>query len=112
MLDWSCLFGLPSDSLKDTFMLYKRVTEQYENPEILKKVRSLIPQDIVLKTATKEEDSDNIIPLLKWFKNEFMKWTPKDPVCEICSNRSDSPSDVSESSSSCGSVASKKNNNR
>jgi peptide-N4-(N-acetyl-beta-glucosaminyl)asparagine amidase len=42
---------------------------------------------------------------LKWFKNEFMKWTPKDPVCEICSNRSDSPSDVSESSSSCGSVA-------
>lgn len=105
MLDWSCLFGLPSDSLKDTFMLYKRVTEQYENPEILKKVRSLIPQDIVLKTATKEEDSDNMIPLLKWFKNEFMKWTPKDPVCEICSNRSDSPRDVSESSSSCGSVA-------
>jgi peptide-N4-(N-acetyl-beta-glucosaminyl)asparagine amidase len=87
MLDWSCLFGLPSDSFKDTLMLYKRVTEQYENPEILKKVRSLIPQDIVLKTVTKEEeDSDNIIPLLKWFKNEFMKWTPKDPVCEMCSS--------------------------
>ena len=96
MLNWSCLFGLPSDPLKDTFMLYKRVTEQYENPEILKKVRSLIPQDIILKTATKE-DGTNIIPLLKWFKNEFMKWTPKDPVCEMCINRSDSPSDVSDS---------------
>ena len=104
MLNWSCLFGLPSDPLKDTFMLYKRVTEQYENPEILKKVRSLIPQDTVLKTATKEDSSD-IIPLLKWFKNEFMKWTPKDPVCEMCINRSDSPSDVSGSSSSCESVA-------
>src|ERR687885_1432046 len=104
MLDWSRLFGLPSDPLKDTFMLYKRVTEQYENLEILKKVRSLIPQDIILKTATKE-DGTNIIPLLKWFKNEFMKWTPKDPVCEMCINRSDSPSDVSDSSSSCESVA-------
>jgi hypothetical protein len=78
---WSSLFGQPSDPLKDTFLLYKRVTEQYENPEILKKVRSLIPQDVILKTATKEEDS-NIIPLLKWFKNEFMKWTSKDPICE------------------------------
>ena len=29
-----------------------------------------------------------------------MKWTPKDPVCEICINRSDSPSDVSDSGSS------------
>jgi peptide-N4-(N-acetyl-beta-glucosaminyl)asparagine amidase len=29
-----------------------------------------------------------------------MKWTPKDPVCEICINRSDSPSDVSYSGSS------------
>ncbi|HEY6884234.1 MAG TPA: hypothetical protein VI278_09380 [Nitrososphaeraceae archaeon] len=48
-----------------------------------------------MKTTTKE-DSNNIIPLLKWFKNEFMKWTPKDPVCEMCINRSDSPSNVSE----------------
>jgi peptide-N4-(N-acetyl-beta-glucosaminyl)asparagine amidase len=97
MLDWIRLFGLSSDPLKDTFLLYKRVTEQYENPEILKKVRSLIPQDIVLKTT--KEDS-NIIPLLKWFKNEFMKSTPKDPVCEMCINKSDSHSDVSDSSSS------------
>jgi hypothetical protein len=48
MLGWGSLFSLgSSDPLKDTFLLYKRVTEQYENPEILKKVRSLIPQDIV-----------------------------------------------------------------
>ena len=100
MLNWSCLFGLPSDPLKNTFLLYKRVTEQYENPEILKKVRSLIPQDIVLKTAAKE-DSDDIMPLLKWFKNDFMKWTPKDPVCEMCINRSDSSSAVSDSGISC-----------
>ena len=96
MLDWTCLFRLPSDPLKDTFLLYKRVTEQYRNPEILKKVRSLVPQEIILKT---KQDSD-IVPLLKWFKNEFMKWTPKDPVCEICINRSDSPSDASYSGSS------------
>jgi hypothetical protein len=91
MLGWSSsLLNLhsSSDPLKDTFLLYKRVTEQYENPEVLKKVRALIPQDIVLQTTTKEEDSNNIVPLLKWFKNDFMKWTPKDPVCHICVNRS------------------------
>jgi peptide-N4-(N-acetyl-beta-glucosaminyl)asparagine amidase len=95
MLDWGSLFGLPSsDPLKDTFLLYKRVTEQYANPEILKIVRSLIPEDIALKT---KEDS-NIVPLLKWFKNEFMKWTPKDPICEMCINRSNDSPDISDSS--------------
>ena len=81
MLGWSSLFSLPSsfssDPLKDTFLLYKRVTEQYENAEILKKVRSLIPQDIVLQATTKE-NSNIIVPLLKWFKNDFMKWTSKE----------------------------------
>ena len=95
MLGWSrSLFGpSSSDPLKDTFLLYKKVTEQYENPEILRMVRSLIPQDIVLQTITKD-DAWNIIPLLRWFKNDFMKWTPKDPVCEMCVNRSDGQSNV------------------
>jgi peptide-N4-(N-acetyl-beta-glucosaminyl)asparagine amidase len=89
----SSLFGLSSsDLLKDTFLLYKKVTEQYENPEILRMVRSLIPQDIVLQTTTTTKNDDGdcniIIPLLRWFKNDFMKWTPKDPVCEMCVNRS------------------------
>src|SRR5919199_947515 len=100
----SSLFGLSSSyPLKDTFLLYKKVTEQYRNPEILRMVRSLIPQDIVLQTT---KDDCNIVPLLRWFKNDFMKWTPKDPVCEMCVNRNDSSSDVNNSSSSsCRSVA-------
>jgi Transglutaminase-like superfamily len=95
--------GLHSfNTLKDTFLLYKRVTEQYENPEILKQVRSLIPQDIVcLQTTTKEHS--NVVPLLKWFKNDFMKWTPKDLICKTCINRSNSPSDISDSTGSSGS---------
>jgi Transglutaminase-like superfamily len=85
----SSLFGLSSsDPLKDTFLLYKKVTEQYRNPEILRIVRSLIPQDIVLQTkTTTKDDGWNIVPLLTWFKNDFMKWTPKVPVCEMCANR-------------------------
>lgn len=99
------LFGpSSSDPLKDTFLLYKKVTEQYENPEILRIVRSLIPQDIVLQTTTKD-DAWNIIPLLRWFKNDFMKWTPKDPVCEMCVNRSDGQSNVIEGCSNDRSVA-------
>jgi Transglutaminase-like superfamily len=100
----SSLFGLsPFDPPKDTFLLYKKVTEQYRNPEILRIVRSLIPQDIVLQTTTK--DDWNIVPLLRWFKNDFMKWTPKDPVCKMCINRSDGHSNVIDSSSNDRSVA-------
>jgi Transglutaminase-like superfamily len=99
----SSLFGLSSsDPLKDTFLLYKKVTEQYRNPEILRIVRSLIPQDIVLQTT---KDDWNIVPLLRWFKNDFMKWTPKDPVCEMCINRSYGHSNVIKGSSNDRSVA-------
>ena len=100
----SSLFGQSSsDPLKDTFLLYKKVTEQYGNPEILRVVRSLIPQDIVLRTTT--EDDWNIVPLLRWFKNDFMEWTPKDPVCEMCVNRTDGQSKVIEGCSNNRSVA-------
>ena len=107
MLDWIRLFNFPATPLKDTFLHYKRVTEQYKDEEILKKVKLLIPQDIVLKTtaatkeaATKEDEEQdvNVVPLLKWFKNEFMKWTSKDPVCEICIKNSTSNSSSSHKS--------------
>jgi len=98
------LFGLSSsDPLKDSLTLYKKVTEQYRNPDILRIVRLLIPQDIILQTTTTtKHDEWNIVPLLRWFKNEFMKWTPKDPVCEICANRSVNQSNVIEGSSNNG----------
>ncbi|MGN6628307.1 MAG: transglutaminase-like domain-containing protein [Candidatus Nitrosocosmicus sp.] len=109
MFDWIRLFGFPSNQLKDSFLLYKRVTEQYNNPEILKKVRSLIPTDIVLKiisTKKDEEQYNNVVPLLKWFKKEFMKWTPTEPVCEKCiSNKSDRLSSSSSLRSTTATVA-------
>jgi peptide-N4-(N-acetyl-beta-glucosaminyl)asparagine amidase len=81
VLGCSSFFGLSSNSLKDTLLLYKRVTEQYKNKEILEVVRSLIPNNIALQATKQDRD---IVPLMKWFKNDFMRWTPKDPVCERC----------------------------
>jgi peptide-N4-(N-acetyl-beta-glucosaminyl)asparagine amidase len=43
-------------------------------------MRSLIADNIVSQTKA----ACNIVPLLNWFKNGFMRWTPKDPVCERC----------------------------
>ncbi|MDQ4066695.1 MAG: hypothetical protein M3114_03815, partial [Thermoproteota archaeon] len=56
-----------------------------------------------MQTTTTKDDW-NIVPLLRWFKNDFMKWTPKDPVCEMCINRSDGHSNVIESRSNDRSV--------
>jgi hypothetical protein len=82
MLGCSSIFSLSSNPLEDTILLYKRVTEQYKDERILAVVRSLIPENVILQT--KKEAEDNIVSILKWFKNDFMKWTLKDPACERC----------------------------
>ncbi len=97
------LFGpSPYEQLKDTFLLYKKVTEQYKDQEVLRTVRSLIPQDIVLQT--RQDDWNIIVPLLRWFKNDFMKWAPKGPACEKCANSSDSRSNAIQRSCNDGRV--------
>ena len=44
--------------------------------QILEKIKSLIPEHI----ARLNED-DKIKSIMGWFKNDFMSWTPKDPIC-------------------------------
>jgi len=57
-LDWIHLFGLPSTSLKDTFLLYKKGTDQYKVRKVLKKVKLLIPKDTILKTKTEAAEGE------------------------------------------------------
>jgi hypothetical protein len=66
-----------------TFMLYKRISEQYVNQDILNYVRVLLPEEIVKKT-TIESKEEPLKSVLQWFKKDFMRWTPKDPNCDRC----------------------------
>jgi len=61
-------------------MLYKQISKQYVNQDILEYIRSLIPE----KTGTEIEDKASLESILKWFKKDFMQWVPKDPKCERC----------------------------
>jgi hypothetical protein len=72
-----------SRAMNDTFMLYKRISEQYANQAILNYVRILIPKEVLKKTKT-EEKEEPLKPVLQWFKKDFMQWTPKNPKCEGC----------------------------
>ena len=67
-------------TIKSTFLLYRRITEQYQDPETLKTIQLLIPEHIILQT----KKDDQVVSLLKWFKNDFMSWTSKDPICKRC----------------------------
>lgn len=67
---------------KNAILLYNKIGGQYHDPEILKRVKSLVPEHIL---QPNEEDY-NIKSLLGWFKNDFMSWTPKDPICKRCLN--------------------------
>ena len=67
---------------KSSFLLYNKISEQYCNFQILEKIKSLIPDHITqLNVDTK------IKSLLEWFKNDFMSWTPKDPICKRCMDK-------------------------
>jgi hypothetical protein len=68
-----------NETIKNVFSLYNGISEQYHDAEILEKIRSLIPAQISQLT-----EEDNLKPLLGWFKNDFMSWTPKDPFCTKC----------------------------
>jgi hypothetical protein len=71
------------NTIYDTFMLYKRVSEQYVNQDVLDYVRILIPEEIINKT-TIESKEEPLKSVLQWFKKDFMRWTPKDPKCDTC----------------------------
>lgn len=73
--------SLDFDAIKNSFLFYKTITNQYEDPKVLQSVRELIPKDVL---------SGELVPsLLKWFK-DFMTWTPNQIACEACSTN-DSP---------------------
>ncbi|TVP40378.1 transglutaminase domain-containing protein [Candidatus Nitrosocosmicus arcticus] len=73
---------------KDILFLYKQVTKQYLDKTLLKSVNDQVPIKI-RKEFDKDlkQYSDYLIPtklLLDWFKNDFMKWMSKTPLCPTC----------------------------
>jgi hypothetical protein len=73
-----------SSAICDSFMLYKSISEQYVNQDILEYIRTLIPEVIVRKTKIEIEDKGCLKSVLQWFKKDFMQWVPKDQKCERC----------------------------
>ncbi len=73
---------------KDAFTLYKQVTRQYKESRILDYVRHSVPEKIVREVQISNNNPSNeipsIMPLLHWFKNDFMKWMNKSISCEKC----------------------------
>ncbi len=71
---------LISNAICNSFMLYKQISKQYVNQDILEYIRSLIPEEIVKNTRTEIEDKGSLDSILKWFKKDFMHWSPKVPI--------------------------------
>ena len=68
---------------KNALLLYNKISEQYHDCELLERVKLLVPELIL---QLNEHEDDKIKWLLGWFKNDFMSWTPKDPICKRCMN--------------------------
>ncbi|HSL12883.1 MAG TPA: transglutaminase domain-containing protein [Nitrososphaeraceae archaeon] len=69
-----------TSSFVDIFKFYKRISEQYTDHMILDSVKQSVP-DKILKLCL---DHQSLIPLLYWFKNDLMKWMPKEVQCSSC----------------------------
>jgi len=80
--------GLPYPITKDTLILYKQVSRQYLYRGILDSVRMLVPVKIKEEFDEALNGNANLMPsmtsLLNWFKQDFMKWMDKIPVCPRC----------------------------
>lgn len=137
------LFNLSPNSFrypftKQQFILYKQVTSQYDDPDILRYVNLLLPKEIKKEIKTqlkvdisKHENHNNydsrsnpthafndigdkkkdrvkysyniqdnssfnslspsflnsLKELMIWFKNDFMIWVDKNPLCDNCGHR-------------------------
>jgi hypothetical protein len=73
-----------SSEIYDSFTLYKAISKQYVDHDILEYIRRLIPEEIVKKTRIEIGEKEPLQSVLQWFKKDFMRWTPRDPKCERC----------------------------
>ena len=69
-----------TSSFGDNFKFYKWIAEQYTDDKILDSVKQSLPDKILDSYM----DHQSLIPLLYWFKNDFMKWMPKELQCSSC----------------------------
>jgi hypothetical protein len=72
-----------TSSFAANFKFYKDISEQYTDHTILDSVNQLVPEKF-LKSSL---DHQSLPPLLHWFKNDFMKWMPKELQCSRCHMR-------------------------
>jgi Transglutaminase-like superfamily len=70
----------------DTFVLYKRISEQSNDQHTRDSVKQLVPDRVILKLNEGEQE---LRPILEWFKNDFMKWIPKNLFCKRCNRGMD-----------------------
>jgi len=79
---------LPYPLTKDILILYKQVSKQYLDTDLLQSLRMLVPVNIKNEFDKRiGGNTDLMIPmklLLNWFKHDFMKWMDKSPVCPLC----------------------------
>lgn len=69
----------------DTFALYKEISTQYNDNEILTYVKHLIPHNVLIQfNSYNHYEDQSFKAILQWFKTEFMKWMPKDLQCKTC----------------------------
>jgi Zn ribbon nucleic-acid-binding protein len=81
--------GLDRSSINtDTFALYKEISKQYNDIEILTYVKQLIPYNMLAQFDSYNHYEDQSFKvLLQWFKTEFMKWMPKNLQCNTCNKQ-------------------------
>jgi hypothetical protein len=59
--------------IKNIFLPYSGVSEQYYDQKILQKIKALVPNQILQLN----NENDTIKSLLVRFKNDFMGWTSR-----------------------------------
>lgn len=71
--------------MRNSFALYKGISRQYSENDILAYVIHLLPDRLITEFYNNDDKYQFLKAVLQWFKNDFMKWMPKDLKCNSCS---------------------------
>jgi hypothetical protein len=71
-------------SMRESFALYKGISRQYSENDVLTYVIHLLPDHLLTELYNSKDRHNFMRTVLQWFKDDFMKWVPKDLQCNSC----------------------------
>ncbi|CAK9038268.1 unnamed protein product [Durusdinium trenchii] len=78
--------GPRKNAMANKLLRYLEQTQSYADQGNQARAREVLPERFLEQVSDGSDAQDQLIDLLKWFKNDFFRWTDS-PFCQTCSTK-------------------------